>query len=135
IVPDAEAPLAPTHWSFGQLCSLVGAPPSYLRELPAPLAGINLQYGLSNHRPEQVKFLETANGRTELRAATGPDYGRIYDHELVEVPATARAIPAGKCPARSIGRQCDTTRMSRSRPKRRRSTRAIGTSSCFWSTI
>lgn len=84
IVPDAEAPLAPTHWSFGQLCSLVGAPPSYLRELPAPLAGINLQYGLTNHRPEQVKFLEIANGRTELRAATGPDYGRIYDHELVE---------------------------------------------------
>ena len=83
-VPDAEAPLTPTHWSFGQLCSLVGAPASYLRELPAPLAGINLQYGLSQHRAEQVKFLETANGRVELRAATGPDYGRIYDHELVE---------------------------------------------------
>src|SRR4051812_22250612 len=83
ILPDAEAPLAPTHWSFGQLCSLVGAPPSYLRELPAPLAGINLQYGLAQHRAEQVKFLETANGRTELRAVTGPDYGRIYDHELV----------------------------------------------------
>lgn len=84
VVPDAEAPLAPTHWSFGQLCTLVGAPASYLRELPAPLAGINLQYGLSQHRAEQVKFLETANGRAELRAATGPDYGRIYDHELVE---------------------------------------------------
>jgi hypothetical protein len=83
ILPDAEAPLAPTHWSFGQLCSLVGAPPSYLRELPAPLAGINLQYGLAQHRAEQVKFLETANGRVELRAVTGPDYGRIYDHELV----------------------------------------------------
>jgi hypothetical protein len=83
VLPDAEAPLAPTHWSFGQLCSLVGAPPSYLRELPAPLAGINLQYGLAQHRAEQVKFLETVNGRTELRAATGPDYGRIYDHELV----------------------------------------------------
>jgi hypothetical protein len=83
ILPDAEAPLAPTHWSFGQLCSLVGAPPSYLRELPAPLAGINLQYGLAQHRAEQVKFLETANGRVELRAATGPDYGRIFDHELV----------------------------------------------------
>ena len=82
-LPDAEAPLAPTHWSFGQLCSLVGAPASYLRDLPAPLAGINLQYGLAHHRAEQIKCLETVNGRTELRAVTGPEYGRIFDHELV----------------------------------------------------
>ena len=83
VLPDVEAPVAPTHWSFGQLASLVGAPAAYLRQLPAPLAGINLQYGLTNHRAEQVKTMEVANGRTELRAVTGPDYGRIYDHELV----------------------------------------------------
>ena len=83
VLPDAEEPVAPTHWSFGQLASLVGAPAAYLRQLPAPLAGINLQYGLTNHRAEQVKTMEVANGRTELRAVTGPDYGRIYDHELV----------------------------------------------------
>ena len=83
ILPDADAPIAPTHWSFGQLASLVGAPAAYMRQLPAPLAGINLQYGLTNHRAEQVKTLETEDGRTELRAVTGPDYGRIYDHELV----------------------------------------------------
>ena len=83
VLPEAEAPVAPTHWSFGQLASLVGAPAAYLRQLPAPLAGINLQYGLTNHRAEQVKTMEVANGRTELRAVTGPDYGRIYDHELV----------------------------------------------------
>ena len=83
VLPDAEAPVAPTHWSFGQLASLVSAPAAYLRQLPAPLAGINLQYGLTNHRAEQIKTMEVANGRTELRAVTGPDYGRIYDHELV----------------------------------------------------
>jgi len=83
ILPDAEAPVAPTHWSFGQLASLVSAPAAYLRQLPAPLAGINLQYGLTSHRVEQIKTLETEDGRTELRAVTGPDYGRIYDHELV----------------------------------------------------
>ena len=38
---------------------------------------INLQYGLTSHRAEQVKTLETEDGRTELRAVTGPDYGRI----------------------------------------------------------
>ena len=83
VLPDADAPVAPTHWSFGQLASLVSAPAAYLRQLPAPLAGINLQYGLTNHRAEQVKTLEIEDGRTELRAVTGPDYGRIYDHELV----------------------------------------------------
>ena len=83
IVPGQEQPVAPTHWSFGQLCSLVGAPARYLRELPAPLAGINLQHGLLSHRGELVKTLETEDGRVELRAVTGPDYGRIWDHELV----------------------------------------------------
>ncbi|WP_192248100.1 DUF932 domain-containing protein [Mesorhizobium caraganae] len=84
MLPDAEAPVAPTHWSFGQLAGLVGAPATYLRQLPAPLAAINLQYGLTSHRAEQVKTLEIENGPLELRAVTGPDYGRIFDHELVE---------------------------------------------------
>lgn len=83
LLPESERPVAPTHWSFGQLASLVGAPSSYLRQLPAPLAAINLQYGLTSHRAEQVKTLEIEDGRVELRAVTGPDYGRIHDHELV----------------------------------------------------
>jgi hypothetical protein len=83
VLPGSDVALAPTHWSFGQLAALVGAPAAYLRQLPAPLAGINLQYGLTSHRAEQVKTLETMDGRVELRAVTGPDYGRIYDHELV----------------------------------------------------
>ena len=83
-VPGRDAPIAPTHWSFGQLCGLVGAPSTYMRQLPAPLAGINLQHGLLSHRAELVKTLEADNGRVELRAVTGPDYGRIWDHELVE---------------------------------------------------
>ncbi|MFG1379900.1 hypothetical protein V5F85_24035, partial [Xanthobacter autotrophicus ATCC 700551] len=83
VLPGSDAPVAPTHWSFGQLASLVGAPAAYLRQLPAPLVGINLQYGLTSHRAEQVKTLEIEDGRVELRAVTGPDYGRIFDHELV----------------------------------------------------
>jgi hypothetical protein len=83
VLPGSDVPVAPTHWSFGQLAALVGAPAAYLRQLPAPLAGINLQYGLTSHRAEQIKTLETDDGRVELRAVTGPDYGRIFDHELV----------------------------------------------------
>jgi hypothetical protein len=83
LVPGDDRPVAPTNWSFGQLASLVGAPASYLRTLPAALAGINMQHGLLSHRAEQVKLFQTDDGRTELRAVTGPDYGRIFDHELV----------------------------------------------------
>ena len=84
ILPGTDTAIAPTHWSFGQLAGLVGAPAAYLRQLPAALAAINLQYGLTSNRAEQIKTLETDDGRTELRAVTGPDYGRIFDAELVE---------------------------------------------------
>jgi hypothetical protein len=47
------------------------------------LAGINLQHGLLSRRAELVKTLEAVDDRVELRAVTGPDYGRIWDHELV----------------------------------------------------
>ncbi|MGO7162193.1 DUF932 domain-containing protein [Rhizobium johnstonii] len=83
LVPGQRQTIAPTHWSYGHLCSLVGAPATYMRQLPAPLAAINLQHGLLNHRAELVKTLEMDDGRLELRAVTGPEYGRIWDHELV----------------------------------------------------
>jgi hypothetical protein len=83
IVPGGREPIAPTHWSCGQLCSLVGAPASYMRQLPAPLAAINLQHGLLNHNVELVKTLEMDDGRVELRAVTGPEYGRIWDKDLI----------------------------------------------------
>lgn len=83
IVPGGREPMAPTHWSYGQLCSLVGAPASYMRQLPAPLAALNLQHGLLNHNAEIVKTMDMDDGRMELRAVTGPEYGRIWDKDLV----------------------------------------------------
>lgn len=35
MLPDADAPVAAIHWSFGQLISLVGPSIIYLRQLPA----------------------------------------------------------------------------------------------------
>lgn len=76
-----------THWSFGQLASLAGAPASWLRRLPARLAALNLQYGLAARESERVQAYVTSGddgtGGGELRAMTGPGYGRILDHELV----------------------------------------------------
>lgn len=138
-LPKAQEPVAPTHWAFGQLASLVGAPAAYLRQLPAPLAGINLQYGLTNHRAEQVKTFETEQGRTELRAVTGPDYGRIHDHELVEAVRRIAGNGTGgtrwKVPGVLDWSTGVYTPMSRSAGTRPRSMPRIATSSCFWSTI
>lgn len=75
--------VAPTHWSFGQLASLAGAPAGYLRKLPSQIVADALSYGMRyNRQNEAIKLY----GRDELdlRAATGPDYGRIFDHEVVE---------------------------------------------------
>ncbi|MGI8397577.1 DUF932 domain-containing protein [Agrobacterium deltaense] len=83
IVPGGREALAPTHWSYGQLCSLVGAPATYMRQIPAPLAAINLQHGLLDHNTGMVKTLEMDDGRLELRAVTGPEYGRIWDKDLI----------------------------------------------------
>lgn len=78
----------PTHWSFGQACALVKAPAAYLRQLPATIAGINLQYGIANYRGELMKLYSSFDGigadsSAELRAITSPTYGRIPDHEVV----------------------------------------------------
>jgi hypothetical protein len=60
------------------------------------------------HRSELIKTLEAENGRVELRAVTGRDYGRIWDHEpvaaVMKIAGTALATRAGKFPAYSIRR-------------------------------
>jgi hypothetical protein len=139
ILPGTDAPVMPTHWSFGQLASQVGAPAAYLRQLPAPLAAINLQYGLTSHRAEQIKTLETDNGRLELRAVTGPDYGRIYDHELVEAVQKIAGNGTGdtrwKVPGVldwSTGVYNPRVDITRTRP---RFTPRTVMCSCSWSTI
>jgi hypothetical protein len=75
----------PTHWAFGQLARLAGAPAGYLRTLPAPMVADCLNYGLQIGQDAQdVGALLYRNGGTPtLRAATGPAYGRIWNAEVV----------------------------------------------------
>ncbi|CUA90855.1 hypothetical protein Ga0061061_11615 [Chelatococcus sambhunathii] len=74
--------VAPTHWSFGQLAGLAGAPAGYLRKLPSQIAADALSYGMRYGRDvETIKLY--GRDRLDLRAATGPDYGRIFDHDVV----------------------------------------------------
>ena len=73
-------PLELTHWSFGQLATLAGAPAGYLRDIPSPLAADCVNYGLQIARNvDDVGILTQENGSNVLRAATGPRYGRIWN--------------------------------------------------------
>ena len=75
----------PTNWSFGQLSQLAGAPSGYLRDLPAPIAAECIEWGLKYNRgKELIKVYGNQTDGGELRAATGPEYGRIYDWEILE---------------------------------------------------
>jgi len=85
-----ETQAMPTHWSFGQLCSLAStpSPASYFREsgLPTPIIADCLNYNLRFTRGvEDVKLLVSGQGNgVELRAATGPRYGRIWNADVVD---------------------------------------------------
>ncbi len=78
---------APTHWAFGQVAALAGAPAGYLRGLPAPLAADCVNYGMKHSRDiAEVGLLLEApppgDSDRFLRAATGPQYGRIWNAEI-----------------------------------------------------
>lgn len=72
----------PTHWSFGQLSGLAKAPAGYLRTLPTQIVADAMMYGLRYNREGEGVKLYARKGQ-DIRAATGTDYGRIFDHEVV----------------------------------------------------
>lgn len=77
-----EREASATNWAFSQICARAKAPSSYLRTLPTPLVADNLNWTLRANS-DAVKVFERHNGTHELRAVTGPDYGRIADYEVV----------------------------------------------------
>jgi hypothetical protein len=86
IVTDkTDMAVDPTHHAFGQLATLAKSPAGYLRTLPAPIAADCLNYGLKFKRDiDDVGLLTQHNGTHSLRAATGPNYGRIWNAEVVD---------------------------------------------------
>lgn len=98
-----------SHHAFGQLCGRVGAPASYLRQLPTDLAATNLNHGLVNRDEtlsDAVLLLHEMDHGTDgggglvVRGLTTEVYDRLWDWEVTErlldlqakfdlVPATA----------------------------------------------
>lgn len=76
-------PVGLTHWSFGQLAQRAGAPAGYMRDLPPELAADCMNYGLQHRDIEDLGVLLYKNGGpAELRAVTGPNYGRIWNSTI-----------------------------------------------------
>ena len=84
VIGPGGTPVSPTHWSFGQLAQRVGAPAGYLRNLPAPIAADCINWGLRQRDVEELGvLLQRPNGHTDIAAVTGPNYGRIWNDEIV----------------------------------------------------
>ncbi len=79
--------LAPTNWSFGQLCSISGCPAKWARKIHPKLAATNINYGLQfvAERDDTMVLMEHTEEGSMVRSFNAPSYGRIYDHAVVEM--------------------------------------------------
>jgi len=106
--------LEPNHWSLGQLARISHTPAAWLRELATVPAGpafaahaVNL--GLRHLAEfEDVQVLAGELSRPEsslLRCLVGPDYGRIYDDQVVFAVMDVNADGRWHVPAASYQAQ------------------------------
>jgi len=72
-----------THWAFGQVARIAGAPAGYLRGLPAPLAVENLNHGLPKSEGTG-KLLLHKNGDMIARCITSDNYTRIWNTDVIK---------------------------------------------------
>ena len=81
------AEYAPSNWAFSQLAQIAGATTGYMKKLPTPLAADCMNYGLQflAEAGQESGLLLNRNldGELNLRAATGPQYGRIWNADVV----------------------------------------------------
>ena len=80
-IGEDRAPCPMTYHGFGQLAGLAKAPAAYLRTLPGPIVADAMRYGLEYAR--SVEEIKAYTVDDQLASVTGPNYGRIYDSEVV----------------------------------------------------
>ena len=92
-VSPGRDPVAPTSWAFDQVAGLAKAPSAWLKQMPGTNVANDLTYALRYNRgPEAIKLYADD---LEATAITGPDYGRIFDWEVVEAVAAATSGASG----------------------------------------
>ena len=90
--PSAEIPpFKMTNWAFGQLAGMAHAPAQYLRTLSPDLASNCLNFSIGKVSRNgggsggtKMLAVASADGDPMVRAFTSLNYGRIWDHQLVE---------------------------------------------------
>jgi hypothetical protein len=71
-----------THWSFEQLATIAGAPPKYLRTLPAAIASSAINVGLQRQRRDEHQLLSDRAAPWTVHAITSSRYARVHHDEL-----------------------------------------------------
>jgi hypothetical protein len=71
-----------THWSFEQLAGIAGAPPKYLRTLPASIASSAINYGLRRQGREAHQLFADRAAPWTVHAITSQRYARVHHDEL-----------------------------------------------------
>lgn len=97
---ERTPPLPLREHAFQQLCTRIGAPAPYLRELPARLQMAALNWGLSNHKGPATLRL----ARGEVRAIVSDRYAAVDDTLLLSLVAECldRAGMRGEARVRAI---------------------------------
>lgn len=84
--------MQPTHYAFGQTCSLVKAPADFMRKLAEQgneeLVVKNLNHCIAKRERAGLKFLnvpdQDGGDFGTLYSTTSPSYGRIWDRDVVQ---------------------------------------------------
>ena len=108
--------LTPTHWSLGQLATISRTPAKWIRDISKAPAGpafaahainLGLRHLADREEVQVMSLKEEVPGETrrELRCIVGPDYGRIYDHEVVRAVLDANEDGRWHVPAASYQAQ------------------------------
>jgi hypothetical protein len=74
-----------SHYAFGQLCTRVSAPASYLRTLPAGVSGALINFGINQAAADDKKAVvlhHQANGNRVARCITSDKYARIWNDDV-----------------------------------------------------
>jgi len=86
LIGKGNQPARLTHYAFGQFARLAGAPPSYLRALPATLATQCINHGIK----EKTTGMDTSDKLNVLahsllvRALTSDSYDRVWNFEVIQ---------------------------------------------------
>jgi hypothetical protein len=82
VLCERGRPAALTHWSFEQLAGIAGAPPKYLRTLPAEIASRAINHGLERQRRDAHQLFADRAAPWTVHAITSPRYARVHHDEL-----------------------------------------------------